>query len=108
VLGTEGALLWAIQEQEHSDHVNPWNDLLADVMAFLTDARSSIHRLHDIVHDAHAQESLSLVAGKLFEALSILDYFNVAEWMKSGSSTFIGYHIAPLFVPAARCLENFN
>jgi hypothetical protein len=102
VLGAEEALSRRVQEREPGEHEKSWDGLMAEAVAFLISARTSLQNLSsESACDPHAERILASVSGKVVRALSALDYLSVTQWIRSGSTV-----IRAETIPIMRCEEN--
>src|ERR1700733_13890927 len=85
------------ERQRQRDHEGPWDVHMAEAVAFLISAHAILENLSsDPFRDPSSAGLIDSVCGKVFDAISILDDFSVARWIKSGSTAGIGCSFAPL------------
>jgi hypothetical protein len=96
VLGADGALSCWDQEREPRDHQTSWDSPMAEAVAFLISALTSLQNVSgEVSRDLHAERILASVSGKVVEALCALDHLSVTRWTRSGS-TAIGAETIPI------------
>jgi hypothetical protein len=84
VLGADGALSCRDQERERRDHQKSWENPLAEAVAFLISALTSLQNVSaESSCDPHAERILASVCGKMVDALCALDYLSVTQWIRS-------------------------
>jgi hypothetical protein len=94
--GDKSALMCRIQERER-DLERPWDVHMAEAVAFLISAHAILEDLSsDPFRDPSSAGLIDSVCGKVFDAVSTLDDFSVAQWVKSGSTAGIACSFAPL------------
>jgi hypothetical protein len=75
---------FALDRGSH-DQKGSWEGQMAEAFAFLLGALASLQSLEtENVGDPKTPGVLASVSGKVFEALTTLDNFNMAEWTGSG------------------------
>jgi hypothetical protein len=97
VLTADSARSCDLLEREPRDLERSRDGLMAEAVASLISARANLQELSiESVCNPQAARILAAVSETVFEALSTLDNFSVAEWIRNGSAVGISGRTAQL------------